>query len=506
MKRKKIKSTKVLARIKPDKFLVLALVLIFILALGVRLGLIFHSESASPRPMMSVWEGELARNLVEGRGYVVDEEYIDTVNNLQRPKHQLIDLEDVPPPEDEQFTPYYALVPGTSALLAGTFWISGEYRYIYLRVIQAIIDSFGCLLMFLIGRELFSKRIGLVAAFLYAVFLPIANQSTWILHDALMPFMVLLSLYFFVKAVRNNSIKFYIISALVIGISCYFQPSTQLLPLFFGLGLFIYSLRKTKFRENVVNVVKVTVIMMAVLLLVVSPWIARNYRVTGSVMTMRPGPWQGIWEGFGEFENPVGAVLDDKLTYEQIRKEVGYDIEPHSPEYQAVLKTKVLNAIKEHPGWWLSVLARRAPRTIVYVSNLGIQQHLPRDDEGNLLSAEWESQERTLNDFKTAITSGKIWEFIKIHPYNTFYWTLAALFATVPVLLGIVGIWVMRRRWRELILVATVPAYFSVVHIFTLVSGVSKSMLPGSLAYIIFSAIAIDYIYGRIKDARGRKK
>jgi len=498
-----------LGRIKTDKFLILSLLLIFLLALGVRLGLICYSETVSPRPTQAVPLGEAARNLVEGRGYVIDEEYVKTIIDLgvacpALPQYKWIDIEDVPPPQDEQFTPYYDLPPGTSAMLAGTYWVFGEYRYIYLRVIQAIIDSFGCLIMFLLGRQLFSRRIGLIAAFLYAIFLPIANQSTWILQDALIPFMVLVSLYFFIKAVRNNSIRFYILSALFVGISCYFQPTAELLPLFFGFGLFIYNLRKTSFRRHIVNVVKVTAIMMAVLVVVISPWVARNYRVTdGGIIGLRPPPWQGMWEGFGEFgENPAGAVLDDWTTYKQIREEVGYDIKERGPEYIAILKGKVLNTIKEYPVWWLSLLAKRVPRTIFYICNLGIDKHPPRDEEGNILWEEYEKQKPYWSDFKTALTGGTFWEFMKNHPYNTFSWGLTALFGTVPVLLSIVGIWAMRRRWREVILVVTVPVYFSALHMFLAVSGLSKSLLPGSIAYIIFSAIAIDYIYSRIKGSK----
>jgi hypothetical protein len=180
-------------RIKVDKFLVG----IILLALIVRVGLIIISPDVAPNFVMGTPMGDAARNLVEGRGYVIDQEYVNSIISRIEKENRLIDIQDVTPPPVEHFTTYYYFPPGTSVMLAGTYLIFGQYRCIYLRYVQAIIDSFGCFLIFLVGKELFSRRVGLISAFLYAVWLPIAYLSTWPLHDALMPFITLLALYLF---------------------------------------------------------------------------------------------------------------------------------------------------------------------------------------------------------------------------------------------------------------------------------------------------------------------
>jgi len=228
------------SKIKIDKFLVA----IILLALIVRLGIIWSQPVITPYFGTMTAIENAARNLVEGHGYATG---------------------------NEKFTPFYQLPPGTSILLAGTYWIFGQYSYIYLRIFQAIIDSFGCLFIFLAGREFFGRRVGLISAFLYAIWLPIAYLSTWPLHDALMPFITLVCLYFFVMGVRRNATKFYILSGLFVGVGCYFQPTILFLPLFFGLGLFIYSLHKSNFMERVIDAVKATVITMLMVMLVITP-------------------------------------------------------------------------------------------------------------------------------------------------------------------------------------------------------------------------------------------
>lgn len=59
-----------------------------------------------------------------------------------------------------------------------------------------------------------------------------------------------------------------------------------------------------------------------VLLAVLSPWIFRNYALFGKFIPTRDVVWQTLWEGWGEFpDNPMGAVLSDSVTYEQVRAE-----------------------------------------------------------------------------------------------------------------------------------------------------------------------------------------
>jgi 4-amino-4-deoxy-L-arabinose transferase-like glycosyltransferase len=481
-------------RPKIDKFLVIALALIFLLSVGVRVSLILISPKIVYNYGTISGLGETARNLAEGRGYVVGQEYAKVMGPLMEKENGLIDIQDVPPPAEDRFVPFYYLPPGTSALLAGTYLVFGQDRYIYLRYLQAIIDSLGCVIIFLIGRELFSRRAGLIAALLYAVWLPIAFLAVWPLHDALMPFITLVALYLFILGVRRKSIIFYVLSGLAVGIGCYFQPSILLLPVMFGIGMFVYNFRKREFRNQIADWAKVTVIMMAVVTLVISPWVVRNHRVTGDWIGMRPGVWSGIWEGFGEFgDNPVGAQLSDSATYELAQRELDADVEYLSPEYQAFFKGKVLKAIEEHPVWWLGLLARRVPRAIFYANDIGINNTLIM-----LRDMGYPTDQTVLETIK----NGVFWKFTRSHPAAFFYVAMGGLlyiYAVMPVLLSLFGIWVLRKNWRVLALILTVTVYFAAVHI-VFFTATPKSIMPGSLAYIILCAVALDYCYSRIKD------
>lgn len=482
----------------------ITLLIICVVALGVRLGLVWNTIGVPGNYGMAIWHGEAARNLVEGRGFVVDKAYLKDMVIKINEANYLIDIEDITPPPNEQFDAVYQIAPGTPLLLASTYWVFGEYRYIYLRILQVLVDTFGCLIIFLLGRELFSKRIGLISAGIYALFLPIAFLSTLVMHDALMPFFVLVSLYLFVMGVRRNSIKYYVMSAFVVAISAYFQPSTLFLPIMYGFGLFVYSIRKPGFWTKLMNIIKVTAVMMAVVVVMVVPWVIRNHQVTGVWSpSLRVGVWAGIWEGIGEFpDNPIGAKLADDYALLVAQKELGYDVEYGSIEFDAVFKPKILNLIKEYPSWYAGAILRRIPKTIFYVNGLGIEEHPP---EGVSWS-DWEINKVTWANYVPALKEGKLFSLIQEHPYMLFYWGLVVFFALIPPFMVFGGFLVAIKEWRRVVLILTVPMYFTMVHMVAFVSGCGKSLLPGSTVFILLSAVFIAFCYSGIENKRLKNK
>jgi 4-amino-4-deoxy-L-arabinose transferase-like glycosyltransferase len=481
------------AKITRREIIVLSLVIL--LSIGIRIGITINTLGVPIYTGEAVFIGETARNLAAGRGYVMDPLYAGQVNTLQNEKNTLIDLQDVAPPNSESFVPVYAMPPGPSTLLALMYKIFGQYRYIYLRLLEAVIASFGCLLIFLICRDLLNNKIGLIAAFLYAVYLPMAYVSTWALQDALMPFFSLLAAYLFFRGAQKKSWKYYMFAGLVTGVAAYFQPTIMLLPLSLGLGLFIYKLGDLKLFKSLGYASLSTAIAVAMVILVITPWVVRDYRVTGGIIPMRPGSWQGIWEGFGEYPNPVGAVLNDAITYNNIKQE-GYNVTYGTPEYDAVLKDKSIKAIEEHPLWWLGLLARRVPRTIVIMTDLGIAP-VPRDAQGNILQGAAEDNHSRLISAVKSGHWGEVWTIIRTHLYVSFVFVLTACFAIFPVVFSVLGIWFARRKWKVLVLVAAVPFYYSVVNIMFFVNW--KTLVPGAFGYIIFSAIALCYLALKVK-------
>jgi hypothetical protein len=67
--------------------------------------------------------------------------------------------------------------------------------------------------------------------------------------------------------------------------------------------------------------------------------------------------WQPLWEGLGDFDRTKGHVWADSAALERVRREgVGA---LWTPESEAILRREVLAHVREDPGWFAGILARR---------------------------------------------------------------------------------------------------------------------------------------------------
>lgn len=459
------------------------LILIFLLALGARLGLLYMSHDACNGSGMSLGHANIARNLLLGRGFVSsDESFLRKLNDDQLRMGKLLDVEDylsdMPTSQDVSLKPQVNRMTGYSVLLAMTYFIFGHQRYIYLQVIQAIVDSLSVFMIFWIAGTIFNRKIGLLSAFLFAIYLPEMRVAVSALHWAWMPFITVLVTYLLIKASVNESkkMKIYILIGLIIAIGTYIHALMVLLPVFFGIGIIF---NKT-FRKGMIA----TGIMMSVVVLLLIPWIIRNYRIFHRFIPTTVTLWQATWEGFGEFKNPSGAVLDDGATYKMVIDE-GYNVEYGSPEFSDVLKEKVLKVIREHPFWYIgSVIKRIFKITLLLRPDLGIY------------STPYWSEYRA--------EGGKVSGYFREYPRQFIIRVVSIFIVGFTFLTALVGIWLTRAKWKTTILLVMVPFYF-IAENAPLCSDTPPYILPGHFVYLIFTAVILEYLYKKWKKFQIKK-
>jgi len=93
-------------------------------------------------------------------------------------------------------------------------------------------------LIYKVGKEFFGVSVGLIAAGLYAIspLVVTYSRSSW--NPNLMPFFSLLTLYLVYKAIRKNSVKLFILSGFLFGITM----QLHYLTLFLGVVIAVYIL------------------------------------------------------------------------------------------------------------------------------------------------------------------------------------------------------------------------------------------------------------------------
>ena len=144
---------------------VLLLMGIVALAVGLRLAWIAY---VNPSPLDgrfddSVFYYTVAHSLAAGRGFVTF---------LGEPT--------------AQWPPGYPFLLAALFKLVGIFHLPGN-DIIYPKILNALGGGLTCLLIYLIGVKVFNRRVGLLAAFLFAVFLGQIFYSTLIMTEALTP-------------------------------------------------------------------------------------------------------------------------------------------------------------------------------------------------------------------------------------------------------------------------------------------------------------------------------
>jgi 4-amino-4-deoxy-L-arabinose transferase-like glycosyltransferase len=172
----------------------------------------------------------------------------------------------------------YAFTPGKPTayrepvypyFLAIIYYIFGLSNYTAVRVAQIFISSLTCVVIFLLAKDLFDKKVALVSSFISCFWPHFVYYSTTILRETLFCFLLVLCVYFLNKVYQQKEFKLVnsIIAGIMCGLCC-LMNSTALLFVF--LSFVVLSLTK-KFRQ--------VLVIFVLFVSLYSLWVVRNYIV-----------------------------------------------------------------------------------------------------------------------------------------------------------------------------------------------------------------------------------
>lgn len=344
--------------------------LVALIALAVRAWTLVATEHDYYYAGLSLEAAETARNMLAGRGFGTDGSTGD-LWEIQDTQLKLIDIEgyDTPgQPASSHAQRRYNLEGtylssfnrpwGYPALLAVTFALTGEERYLPSRILTLLLDVAAALVLMVIAGRFLPAGAALFAGISYAVFTPFAFLSTQPIWDAPMAPLMVFGLYFWVEALRAASdrrrLAMAALAGLMAGIGYQFRFEMLVYPLVLG-GLSIFAL---SWRECV----RLTGLAFVVTLLCTAPWAVRNYRLTGKpLLTGTPGI---VWRnGLGEIpDNPWKLTMWD-TDANAIALQHGFR-NAMTPEASDLFMQQFFAAARSHPEWVAKTIARRVPYAI----------------------------------------------------------------------------------------------------------------------------------------------
>ncbi|MCW3072735.1 MAG: hypothetical protein JWO44_2625 [Bacteroidetes bacterium] len=138
-------------------------------------------------------------------------------------------------------------------------------------ILQIILSVLTCYIVYRLAEQITGNRfISNTAALIVALDLPSVAMTTIVLTETLFTFLMILSFYFFTRFLKNDQRKDILYAAVFSGLLILCRPIAFCIPLLFIAFILYKNIRSIKiFLRN-------TLLYGGIVLLVLSPWLARN--------------------------------------------------------------------------------------------------------------------------------------------------------------------------------------------------------------------------------------
>jgi len=134
--------------------------------------------------------------------------------------------------------------------MAPFLWLS-NYNPVGPAVMIALFGIATVWLIYIVGKDFFNAKVGLIAALLYAISPIVVAYSRFSWNPNLMPFFSLLTLYLVYKALKNNSLKAFFISGILFGIAM----QLHYLSIFLGMIIIVYTFLTLLYKQKTLKII-----------------------------------------------------------------------------------------------------------------------------------------------------------------------------------------------------------------------------------------------------------
>jgi hypothetical protein len=246
--------------------------------------------------------------------------------------------------------------PGYAAFLAAVYWAFGPPLIPRAKAIQVLLDAVACVALFFIARPVAGPRVGMISAWLAALFLPLAYLVTSRTADALVPSLLMATFGLWTEGLRSGRLRWFAAAGTVLGATCLLRPDWILLPVFLLVGAL--AVMRSRGRA-----VAASALLAVTAFLVVVPWGLRNQAAHGRFNVTSHAGGMALYQSIGQFPNPYGIIFDDDRMAHQV-KAAGFE-SLDDPDADRWFKERFLAIARENPSLLAEQMARRIPLGII---------------------------------------------------------------------------------------------------------------------------------------------
>ncbi len=204
--------------------------------------------------------------------------------------------------------------PGYPYFLALVFGLFGDGNEYAVLVAQAALVGITGLIICWIGQRLFGKPVGVVAAILFSLYPLSAYYTLRMLPEPLFTLALTATTAVLLLAVSSGRTWHYLAFGLLCGATTLIKPATMFFAVLAAVAVIVLH------RRNLASVLPKVVLFVVASVLVIAPWTARNYAVTGHFIPVATGGGHALWVGNNlitggreEVEGAELAALDEKM-------------------------------------------------------------------------------------------------------------------------------------------------------------------------------------------------
>lgn len=345
-----------------------------------------------------------------------------------------------------------AFRPVLYPLLISLFWNESSPPFKEVLLIQSILGAVTVVLIYLIAKESFSRRISVASSLLFSFSPLILQYTATIMTETLFIFLAVISIFFMMK-------KRFLWAGVFLGLAFLARPI--ILPfLLFIIFLSFLSPILRKFSLNFIGVLLLAV-------LVASPWIARNSMLFDKLtLTQSSGYGTNIY--FGGLETPLWRS-DNNWTnfYEQSLPESSLKLD-ETAEDRWRMKLAIERII-ENPLSWLKVRVQQYP--MLYIDNCGF-----------LLGSKDIQMRQALNEGKYYVIVVKL-SFV--------------IGSAIVLFLAILGLWYLRKDFFNYFYLWVFPVFLALIHLPMWIE--SRYFLPAVPFFYILTTVGAVGLYKALK-------
>jgi 4-amino-4-deoxy-L-arabinose transferase-like glycosyltransferase len=416
-----------------------AVVMLLAVAIRASIFVIFFGQVGLPNSAMLYVD--IAHHIIDGKGLGNDEALRREFREEYLPRHnnQYLDYENfvkIRTPQLEEFQPYRGRSPGYILFMTGIFATFGTYRVFVVQIFQLLLNALAAVFIFLIGRELWSHKVGIWAATLFALWVPQGFVGMLVMHDSLIAFCVAMALFFYVKAWKNPSKWGWVIACSVaLGLGVNIRESVLVVAAVFVGGWWLHGINKHALMKSIV--------MGGLVGLMMLPWALWNYTHIGKFIFLIPHKGISLIDGIADSDRENRWEIKDAngiynpVTF--VENKLGYNPPYRSPEFDDVLVQEAIRIIKQDPLWYTSTLVKRFLRFTIVPWSLW-QQLAPEP--------QW-------IHFKEK--GGTFFEYLRKHPWTVFWKIVGKSLDAGLFLLALLPFYFEKQNWRRNLVFFGIP-------------------------------------------------